>query len=86
MQHRYDLLSQGALITSPKCPLCGKEGEGVAQVEAHRAAKLRQCACASPIALVHTLPNDALNHGQVLHKEGISSADHLGFVSDSVSR
>lgn len=38
------------------------------QVEAHGAAKLRQCACASPVALVNTLPDAVLNHVEVLHR------------------
>lgn len=44
------------------------------QVEAHGAAKLRQCACASPVALVNTLPDDVLNHVEVLHRNEPPSA------------
>ena len=44
------------------------------QVEAHGAAKLGQCACASPIALVHPLPDDVMNHVQILHRKDLMLA------------
>ncbi len=49
----------------------------MAQVEAHGAPKLRQCACASPVALVHSLPDDVLNHVQVLRKAELPLLEHL---------
>ncbi len=37
------------------------------QIEAHGAAKLRQCACACPVAFVHPIPDDVVYHAKILH-------------------